>query len=260
MQGYWSELLASILSPIRVIFVIVVSFFVGVTGPFGTFEIFNYPFRAIYWAFIIFTAFLLVNIIRLFFQRLFPKLTPVLTNMLTFLVLSFVLTPIIIALSQVFNPPDHSGYKPEWSLAIFVFFTGVIVAFLRYLVMSGFALGAVQAPEPVSPRLSERIPLDNRGEILEISSKDHHVCVRTALGVTKIRLRLTDAIKEMDGVDGICPHRSHWVAVSAVVGHGVNGKPRTFYLTLSDGTQVPVSRKNISLVQAAGLLGNSIPS
>ena len=62
---------------------------------------------------------------------------------------------------------------------------------------------------------------------------------------------LADAIRESSGVPGLQIHRSHWVAIAAVVGaHRSDGK---VLLELSNGLRLPVSRGYLPAVEEAGL-------
>jgi DNA-binding LytR/AlgR family response regulator len=90
-------------------------------------------------------------------------------------------------------------------------------------------------------RFRVRLPphLQN-GRILALVSEDHYLRVYTDSGNVMILMRLSDAIAELGGERGAQTHRSWWVsrdAVSKAV--RVDGKA---ILTLSDGTEAPVSR------------------
>ncbi|MEZ5714276.1 MAG: LytTR family DNA-binding domain-containing protein [Paracoccaceae bacterium] len=56
-----------------------------------------------------------------------------------------------------------------------------------------------------------------------------------------IRLRFSDAIAEMEPMQGYCTHRSHWVSHAAI--SGVEREPGKLFLRLVNGDRVPVSRK-----------------
>ncbi len=83
-----------------------------------------------------------------------------------------------------------------------------------------------------------------------------------ALGVTPERgvvavavadshlMRLSDAIAELQGIEGAQVHRSWWVARTAIV-EAVRGDGRAT-LTLKDGAEVPVSRTYARLLRQSG--------
>ena len=102
------------------------------------------------------------------------------------------------------------------------------------------------------PPILDRLSADNRGYLISLSVQDHYVEITTSNGQQLVLLRLVDAIKETDGVEGLQTHRSHWVAKDAVVS-GRRSGDRAF-LKLVDGREIPVSRTNVPEVIKAGLL------
>ena len=63
-------------------------------------------------------------------------------------------------------------------------------------------------------------------------------------------MRLTDALGELEGLEGAQVHRSWWVARDAVVG-AERGNGRAS-LTLKTGAVAPVSRTYAQALRAAG--------
>ena len=152
---------------------------------------------------------------------------------------------------------------PDWSpqlrevgalglvvLPIAVIVTFLLRAFERALTTT--SAPAVTEPERQAPRLLARLPVERRGTLLALSVEDHYVRVRTDRGEEMILMRLTDAIAETDPVPGLRVHRSHWVAISAAAAARRQGDRAI--VTLTDGTEVPVSRANVSTLRDAGLL------
>jgi hypothetical protein len=82
-----------------------------------------------------------------------------------------------------------------------------------------------------------------------------YVEVLTDRGKSQILMRFSDAMCELDGVEGMQVHRSHWVARDAVQGsRRQNGK---LFLLLIDGSEVPVSRGFQQAVTERGYLDAS---
>lgn len=102
------------------------------------------------------------------------------------------------------------------------------------------------------PLVLERLPLGKRGQILGFSVQDHYVQIMTSAGKELVLMRLADAIREAGDLPGLQVHRSHWVATGGVT--GVRRTGETAILTLSNGTEVPVSRRYIKDLRQAGLL------
>ena len=94
-------------------------------------------------------------------------------------------------------------------------------------------------PEQQIPFLS-RLPAQLGRDLLHLHMQDHYVEVHTAKGSTLVLMRFRDALREVDGIDGMQVHRSHWVAGVAVA-RMVRRGGRVF-LKLTNGSEVPVSR------------------
>lgn len=108
------------------------------------------------------------------------------------------------------------------------------------------------APSPGEPpRFLQRLPLKLRGaEIHAVEAEDHYLRVHTDRGSDLILMRLTDAVTELDGLEGAQTHRSWWVARAAVV-DAERGDGRAV-LTLKSGVRVPVSRTYAKPLRDAG--------
>ena len=88
---------------------------------------------------------------------------------------------------------------------------------------------------------------------MRLTVDDHYVDVYLDDGTQhRVLMRLTDAIREMDGAPGFCTHRSHWVSATHIR-RAIKQRNREF-VVLNDGTQVPVSKTYREDVLAAGFL------
>ncbi|MEM1399240.1 MAG: LytTR family DNA-binding domain-containing protein [Pseudomonadota bacterium] len=121
--------------------------------------------------------------------------------------------------------------------------TIIITAALEFV--GGEPRAGTEAPQP--PRLLTRLPLQRRGTLLALSAEDHYTRVTTDKGDELILMRLTDAIEEASPIEGLRVHRSHWVATGAIV--GVERLKGRAVLTLTDGTEVPVSRSYLPIIR-----------
>jgi LytTr DNA-binding domain len=91
------------------------------------------------------------------------------------------------------------------------------------------------------PRFLDRLPLKLRGaQIYAVSSEDHYLRIHTSRGSDMILMRLSDAIVELDGIEGCQVHRSWWVARDAV--ETVERGEGKAVFTLKGGIRAPVSR------------------
>ena len=108
------------------------------------------------------------------------------------------------------------------------------------------------APRPaLEAALLARLPARSRAELLHLRMQDHYVEVHTAAGSEMLLLRFRDALGEVEGVDGLQVHRSHWVARKAVAGVERRGGGR-ITLRLVNGSRVPVSRSFAPLLRSRG--------
>ncbi len=105
-------------------------------------------------------------------------------------------------------------------------------------------------PAPEAALLA-RLPARSRAELLHLRMQDHYVEVHTAAGSELLLLRFRDALREVEGVDGLQVHRSHWVAREAVVRIERRGGGRVS-LRLVNGSRVPVSRSFVPSLRSQG--------
>lgn len=96
-------------------------------------------------------------------------------------------------------------------------------------------------------RLAKRLPISCRSRILALQAEDHYVRVITETGSQLLLMRLSDAIAELDGLEGLRVHRSWWVARSAIA--DANLKARGATVTLVNGQDVPVARNQVALLR-----------
>jgi hypothetical protein len=119
----------------------------------------------------------------------------------------------------------------------------------RLQVMPADAGSAGQAPpEPPQPGFMTLVPAPVRGELLYLEAELHYVAVVTSRGRALILYNLRDAIDELAAWPGVHPHRSYWVSAAQVT--GLHRRGRQGVLHISNGDQVPVSRRNLAQVQA----------
>ena len=106
----------------------------------------------------------------------------------------------------------------------------------------------VSAPSPFLSRLPDRLGED----LLHLHMQDHYVEVATAKGHELVLLRFRDALREVESLDGMQVHRSHWVARHAV--SGVVRRDGRIFLDLCNGSRVPVSRSFQPVLRQNGWL------
>lgn len=110
---------------------------------------------------------------------------------------------------------------------------------------------APAAGQPTSA--AEAPPSDWRHGVIALAAEDHYLRIYREGGDTLVLKRFTDALQEMQALDGVRVHRSWWVARAAVVRSEQDGQRVT--LVLRSGLAVPVSRTYLLQARQAGLLG-----
>ncbi len=101
------------------------------------------------------------------------------------------------------------------------------------------------------PRFLERLPPRLRGAVIHaVQAEDHYLRIHTDRGSDLILMRLSDAVAELEGLEGAQTHRSWWVAKDAV--QDVKRGDGRATLTLEGGLTVPVSRRHARALREAG--------
>jgi len=249
MAGYFEKFRQALFMPARVLSWAISSVIVGFAGPFGTFDHLALPLRLAYWSAIIALSIIIVTAIRTWLRFKWPKMPFWRHASIASVLTASIFSPIVFAVTPPLLSPD-AAFIPFWQLFLVVLSITLGVHALIYIMHPD----ARRSADPLS-RIMRRLPADLRAPLLRLTGRNHTVEVATEKGATTLRMRLSDAIDEADGCDGLCVHRSHWVTKHAIVGSKrENGR---YFLTLSDGYEVPVSRKYQPNVEAAGLLENA---
>ena len=166
------------------------------------------------------------------------------------LIITVPLTVIVWAFSTWF-------FQRPWDLADLGFFFGPVL--IVSAVMAGLNVLAVRKPREThaappgaaQPRFLDRLPPKLRGaEIFAVEAEDHYLRLHTSRGSDLILMRLSDAVAELEGIEGAQTHRSWWVARSAVI--GAERSQGRAVLTVKDGPRVPVSRTYARALRQAG--------
>lgn len=237
----------------------VLTLWLGLSGPFGTYEALPFWLRLGYWAVNIGVGMVVGSGARAFVAAVLAPMAFRKQVVISSLLSSFVTTPILYTFSVVLLR-GWAPYVPSFfEVMVFVFSISFAVASFRK-VFASLATDKPKFTEPELPapaakplsRLLERIEPDLRGDLIAISVRDHYVDVQTTAGQSSLLMRLSDAIAEVGDVGGTQVHRSHWVAWSAV--QGVEREAHKLYVRLPCGERLPVSRNHREKLEARGLV------
>lgn len=100
-------------------------------------------------------------------------------------------------------------------------------------------------------RFPDRLPMKLRGATIRaVQAEDHYLRIHTDRGSDLILMRLSDALEELEGLEGSQTHRSWWVARDAV--RDVTRGDGRATLTLEGGVSIPVSRRYARALREAG--------
>lgn len=257
MTSLKDDLKAAFWSPTPVIAWVLISALIAYSGPFGTYS--GYPLlqRTLYWSVVVAISIIGGVITRVIVQRRLRGhsywISALLTSALMALVLAGPLT-----VFTAFMVSDTDQHIPGFAqMMFFVFIVAVGISAFRTLLSPVPEAGQEDQSPPADddgemPRLLARVDAALRGDVIRLAVYDHYVSLVTPAGEAKLLMRFSDAIAELEGVDGLQVHRSHWVAVPAVVGADCTGG--RVFLKMADGAQVPVSRNFRPDVEARGLL------
>ncbi len=111
------------------------------------------------------------------------------------------------------------------------------------------------APGAAPSRFLERLPPKLRSaRLIAVQAEDHYLRLHTDRGSDLVLMRLSDALDELEGLEGAQTHRSWWVARDAVASVA-RGDGRAA-LTLNGGPDseliAPVSRRYAKALREAG--------
>ena len=161
--------------------------------------------------------------------------------------------PVTLVLRIFFSntPWDPVHFVMQYAYVLVISLIVTTAAFVRHVMQNQPERNA-EAADPVTGFL-ERLPVRYRtAELYAISSEDHYLRVHTSLGEELILMRLADAVRELNGTEGLQVHRSWWVAKAGVTDEKrIDGRS---LLILPTGTEVPVSRSYRNSAKAAGLI------
>ena len=254
--------------------VIAVSVLLGAAGPFGTYEEISFVPRLAYWFAVVVSTFAAGYAAASFALAVVPAALP---RTIRIILAGFTAGVPVTALVLLLNAALFGGFGTPAEMLLLCANCSVVATAVVFL-FALFDRDALQdeaahvhaAPDApaspmqdsdaappaattptVRPPLLDRLPPHQRGRLISLSVQDHYVEVRTDRGTGLVLMRLSDAIRETAGTDGLQIHRSHWVALDAV--EGSTRRDGKLVLKLRGGGVLPVSRSFAAAVKGAGI-------
>ncbi len=229
----------------------VVGAMLAVSGAFGTGVVTVAP-RFVFWLSLMAVgASLGLLMARFVVPRTWFSARPWLTAAVLALLISAPMSVVVTAANALMN---HQPFRPARILALFpaTLATTAGMTVLAYLVRRRSITETHAAPAGAPPpKFLERLPDKLKdAEVWAIEAEDHYLRLHTSKGQDLILMRLSDAVRELEGIEGAQTHRSWWVARDAVTATERGDGRAT--LTLKGGTMVPVSRAYAKTLREGG--------
>ena len=232
-----------------------IALFLAILRPYGTGESLSFGWVFGFWFSLILLGSLVGELTVWVFYRLQPEGPAWQMITLTALTTAVAVTLAILTLEIATGEYIKAGEMP--SLFLYVLVISLAMTLLGYTLSRAFNVAGpdfVHQPddgEAVRAFL-ERLPVKYRtGELWAVSSEDHYLRVHTSLGSDLILMRLSDAVRELGGVDGLQVHRSWWVSRTGI--RSARREGGKILLELKSGEDVPVSRSYQPALKDAGL-------
>jgi hypothetical protein len=230
------------------IIMVVAAIFLAAGGAFGSNTaplLARYP----YWLGLMFLGWIWgVAVSRFFFRDRWTRSTTWLRVIASSLVIAVPFS-VVVAVVGHYALGEHYPAQAIPKLLGSVTVITLAMVTINVLVDRGMEGATSASSEPA--KFLERLPLKLRGaEIWAVEAEDHYLRLHTSKGQDLILMRLSDAMAELDGIEGAQAHRSWWVARDAIT-NAERGDGRAT-LTLKDGAQVPVSRTYARLLRERG--------
>ena len=250
LQAVWGDVRAFWHNPTALVTWLLVVAVAALSGPFGTMDALPLPWRFLFWAVVVTAAFFISAItyclrVRLIAAGVRPA---ILVHVAALLSAVFAVSLVVQGMNLLFFS-GNPEVPPFWRLFLEVLGVGIVVKValqfgLPHLLSSTgeereLAPARAKTPVQVCPLLS-RLPPRVRGPVLHVCAADHYVRVATVKGHHMMLMRFTDALKALEGRDGMQVHRSHWV--SRIAATALKRDGHRVFLLLRDGERVPVSR------------------
>ncbi len=227
--------------------------FLAVTGAFGSAGA-SLPLRLVYWVLVMVLGGLWGHLCGLVVSRFVDSdERPWLSIAVMVIVITGPLCVIVWAATGLFFAQKlyPLAVLPELVVPVVVITAAVTTlnVFLgRAVPVQTHAAPPETAARPV--RFLDRLPIKLKGATIRaVQAEDHYLRIHTDRGSDLILMRLSDAVEELEGLEGAQTHRSWWVAREAV--RAVERGDGRATLTLDGGLSAPVSRRYARMLRDA---------
>ncbi|MEM1039096.1 MAG: LytTR family DNA-binding domain-containing protein [Pseudomonadota bacterium] len=216
----------------------------GLSGPFDTQDLMNFPERLVYWALTApITFFIGIGLSSLVASALAP------TGINEFLarILGGALAGLPITVFVWYSNIWLFGIDMRGFRELLLYCGGISMALTVLVALLQSSKVDIAPPGTVAPHnvkagdaFFARLPVQLGRDLISLQAQDHYIRVVTPRGSHMLLMRLEDACLELENVPGFRTHRSWWVAEPHV--SNLQREGARLSVRLSDGQQVPVSR------------------
>lgn len=253
----------------ELLIMVAVGILMGLLGPFGSFAL-SGPERILYWVIWIVAGYALLRPTGVVAHWLCDRtgLPRLAGTGLAILIAAFPLAALVSMMVQKMGFFTVLRWPGFWSIYGYIWIIALVVSALTNAVFRYGPLEQAQdilvdGPVVAEPERESDGPATESqpnalslplgfGTITALKGEDHYVRVYGEHKSHLALMRLRDAMAMMAAGSGVQVHRSWWVAKDAVVTATREG--RGAILTLRDGTNIPVSRDNMTILRDAGWL------
>lgn len=156
----------------------------------------------------------------------------------------------------------YTGQMPSFRELLVELPFNLVLTLIFEAAFFGFAMPVLQARLMAAPRANPMLTLAGQSfrtsDVMLLESQEHYLHIYTrSCGNHIVRARISDALAQLDRVDGMQTHRSFWVARDAVTAMvREDGSDR---LHLQTGRLIPVARARSKEVRAWLNEGAKVP-
>lgn len=240
-----------------------ISAFLAFINPYGASPASDYLSKLAYWSGLVVFGGVVGTITTKTVMRLAPNAEWWVFLVLSSLIVAVFVTGALYAVHGLFAEPlplRYLGHSYTLVLVITVALTSIAILLGRAGVTqtdmpmgSSLTADVLAEAETARQKFMNRLPARYRdARIFGINSEDHYLRVHTDKGEELILMRLSDAVTELEPLNGQQVHRSWWVARDGI--DQVQRSAGKVSLGLKSGAIAPVSRANAKRLKEEGWL------
>ena len=221
---------------------LVATLFCWVTGPFGTGDAYSNGVLAAYWATANGVAVVLIAGIRTALSA-DTDLNYWRNALITSVAFATIYLPILFVLELILS--GYSELMDSLQIVVFRYLAIILISVLIHGIVwwVKFYGPNIQNETSGAPNVfRNRLQKHPQASVWAVSADDHYIQVTTDQGTEILLLRFSDALTELEAIEGIQTHRSHWVSrVGAQKVENLKSGPQVI---LQNGESIPISRRN----------------